>query len=136
MLLQEWYLVHRIELHNHLKQRALETATLYTQCRITEVNLEGACPSVTLDDGRTFKADVLLGADGLHVCISDYQHWFLSDYRPHSNYFVVPNSPEYRPRVSLPISRWQVMLSLAAPHRSIKAICKYYGFCAGYWRVS
>ncbi|KOS46057.1 hypothetical protein ACN38_g3022 [Penicillium nordicum] len=62
----EWYLVHRIELHNHLKQRALETATLYTQCRITEVNLEGACPSVTLDDGRTFKADVLLGADGLH----------------------------------------------------------------------
>ncbi|KAJ5484668.1 Monooxygenase FAD-binding [Penicillium expansum] len=62
----EWYLVHRVELHNHLKQRALETATLHTRCRITEVNVEGACPSVTLDDGRTFKADLLLGADGLH----------------------------------------------------------------------
>ncbi|KAI2699480.1 hypothetical protein CBS147332_8366 [Penicillium roqueforti] len=62
----EWYLVHRVELHNHLKQRALETATLHTGCRITEVNLEGACPSVTLGDGRTFKADLLLGADGLH----------------------------------------------------------------------
>ncbi|KAJ6185249.1 hypothetical protein N7519_006550 [Penicillium mononematosum] len=62
----EWYLVHRVELHNHLKERALETATLHTRCRITQVNLEGTCPSVTLDDGRTFRADLLLGADGLH----------------------------------------------------------------------
>ncbi|CAG8009681.1 unnamed protein product [Penicillium nalgiovense] len=66
LLHEEWYLVHRVELHNHLKQRALETATLHTRCRITQVNLEGICPSVTLDDGRTFKADLLLGADGLH----------------------------------------------------------------------
>ncbi|KAJ5807698.1 Monooxygenase FAD-binding [Penicillium robsamsonii] len=62
----EWYLVHRVELHNHLKQRALETATLHTRCKVTEVNLEGACPSVTLADGRTFQADLLIGADGLH----------------------------------------------------------------------
>lgn len=62
--------MHRVELHNHLKQRALETATLHTRCRITQVNLEGICPSVTLDDGRTFKADLLLGADGLHVWVS------------------------------------------------------------------
>ncbi|OQE35250.1 hypothetical protein PENCOP_c014G00608 [Penicillium coprophilum] len=66
LLHEEWYLVHRVELHNHLKQRALETATLHTRCTVTEVNLEGACPSVTLADGRTFKADLLLGADGLH----------------------------------------------------------------------
>jgi salicylate hydroxylase len=59
--------VHRVELHNHLKKLALETATLHTRCRITEVIVEGTCPSVTLDDGRTFKADLLLGADGLHV---------------------------------------------------------------------
>ncbi|KGO69765.1 Monooxygenase, FAD-binding [Penicillium italicum] len=66
LLHEDWYLVHRAELHNHLKQRALETAKLNTRCRITEVNVEGVCPSVTLDDGRTFKADLLLGADGLH----------------------------------------------------------------------
>ncbi|EKV17002.1 hypothetical protein PDIG_17160 [Penicillium digitatum PHI26] len=67
----EWYLVHRVELHNHLKKLALETATLHTRCRITEVIVEGTCPSVTLDDGRTFKADLLLGADGLHSQIRD-----------------------------------------------------------------
>ncbi|KAJ5496168.1 Monooxygenase FAD-binding [Penicillium fimorum] len=66
LLHEEWYLVHRVELHNHLKKRALETATLHTRCKVTEVNLEGACPSVTLADGRTFKADLLIGADGLH----------------------------------------------------------------------
>ncbi|KAJ5197617.1 hypothetical protein N7449_008096 [Penicillium cf. viridicatum] len=62
----EWYLVHRVDLHNHLKQRAIETATLHTHCRITDINLEGGRPSVTLIDGRTFEADLLLGADGLH----------------------------------------------------------------------
>lgn len=62
--------MHRVDLHNHLKQRAIETATLHTHCRITDINLEGGRPSVTLIDGRTFEADLLLGADGLHVCIS------------------------------------------------------------------
>lgn len=68
-IIQEWYLVHRVELHNHLKQRASETATLHTRCRIIDTNLDVARPSVTLDDGRIFQADLLLGADGLHVCI-------------------------------------------------------------------
>lgn len=67
-MLQEWYLVHRVDLHNHLKKRALETATLHTQCRIITIDISGSRPSVTLDDGRTFEADLLLGADGLHVC--------------------------------------------------------------------
>jgi salicylate hydroxylase len=59
--------VHRVELHNHLKHRASKTATLHTGCKIVDVSLDGAHPSVTLDDGRTFKVDLLLGADGLHV---------------------------------------------------------------------
>lgn len=59
--------MHRVDLHNHLKKRALETATLHTQCKIINVDLDGACPSVTLADGRIFKADLLLGADGIHV---------------------------------------------------------------------
>ncbi|CAG8040348.1 unnamed protein product [Penicillium salamii] len=66
LLRQEWYLVHRVDLHNHLKQRALETATLHLRCKIAEVDIETARPSVTLADGRTFEADLLLGADGLH----------------------------------------------------------------------
>ncbi|OQD62176.1 hypothetical protein PENPOL_c013G08246 [Penicillium polonicum] len=62
----EFYLVHRVDLHNHLKKRALETATLHTQCKIIDADLEGARPSVILDDGRIFNADLLLGADGIH----------------------------------------------------------------------
>lgn len=69
---KEWYLVHRVDLHNHLKQRALETATLHLRCRIAEVDIETARPSVTLADGRTFEADLLLGADGLHVGFSTH----------------------------------------------------------------
>ncbi|KAJ5405126.1 hypothetical protein N7465_006410, partial [Penicillium sp. CMV-2018d] len=63
----EFYLVHRVDLHNHLKKRALETATLHTQCKIIDADLEGAHPSVILEDGRIFNADLLLGADGIHL---------------------------------------------------------------------
>ncbi|KAJ5342927.1 hypothetical protein N7541_012051 [Penicillium brevicompactum] len=62
----EWYLVHRVDLHNNLKNRAIETATLHTQCHIHEVELEGPRPSVRLSDGRSFDGDLLIGADGLH----------------------------------------------------------------------
>ncbi|KAI9039426.1 FAD-dependent oxidoreductase [Aspergillus affinis] len=62
----EWYLVHRVDLHNHLKQRALETATLHLECKITNVDITSSRPSVTLENGRAFECDLLLGADGLH----------------------------------------------------------------------
>ncbi|KAJ5109527.1 hypothetical protein N7456_006202 [Penicillium angulare] len=62
----EWYLVHRVDLHNHLKTRAMETADLHTGCKITSIDVNSSRPSITLDDGRTFEADLLLGADGLH----------------------------------------------------------------------
>lgn len=68
LIRQEWYLVHRVDLHNHLKQRALETATLHLQCKITNIDITSFRPSVTLDNERTFECDLLLGADGLHVC--------------------------------------------------------------------
>ncbi|PLB52241.1 FAD/NAD(P)-binding domain-containing protein [Aspergillus steynii IBT 23096] len=61
----EWYLVHRVDLHNHLKQKALETATLHLECKIVNIDIMSARPSVSLDDGRTFECDLLLGADGL-----------------------------------------------------------------------
>ncbi|KAJ5631911.1 uncharacterized protein N7484_012011 [Penicillium longicatenatum] len=62
----EWYLVHRVDLHNHLKQQALKGAILHTKCTITSINIDATRPSITLDDGRRFEADLLLGADGLH----------------------------------------------------------------------
>ncbi|KAE8150685.1 FAD/NAD(P)-binding domain-containing protein [Aspergillus avenaceus] len=63
----EWYLVHRVDLHNNLKQRLLKTPTpLHTGCTITSVDIDSDRPSVTLDDGRVFTCDLLLGADGLH----------------------------------------------------------------------
>lgn len=44
---------------------ALKTAVLHTGCKIVDVNTED--PRVILDDGREFTADLLLGADGVHV---------------------------------------------------------------------
>ncbi|KAJ5681336.1 uncharacterized protein N7477_001276 [Penicillium maclennaniae] len=61
-----WYLVHRVGLHNALTKRALETATLHTGCTIMRIDLDVRRPSIALDDGRRFEADLLLGADGLH----------------------------------------------------------------------
>ncbi|KAK1141893.1 hypothetical protein N8T08_008406 [Aspergillus melleus] len=61
----EWYMVHRVDLHNHLKQRALDTATLHLECKIIKVDITSSRPSVTLQDGRRFECDILLGADGL-----------------------------------------------------------------------
>lgn len=64
---QEWYLAHRVDLHGDLKKHALEFATLHTGCRIAEIHIDTPRPRVRLEDGRTFEADLLLGADGLHV---------------------------------------------------------------------
>ncbi|KAH0403898.1 FAD/NAD(P)-binding domain-containing protein, partial [Aureobasidium melanogenum] len=66
----EWYLVHRVDLHNKLKSEATSTTRagvpvqLHLACKVTDVDLHNA--SVTLEDGRTFNGDLLLGADGLH----------------------------------------------------------------------
>ncbi|KUL92322.1 hypothetical protein ZTR_02366 [Talaromyces verruculosus] len=62
LLREEWYLVHRVDLHNYLKEVALKTAVLHTGCNVVDVNIEE--PFVVLDDGREFTADLLLGADG------------------------------------------------------------------------
>ena len=65
---QEWYLVHRVDLHNYLKQRAIQTATLHMGCKIVNIDVDSPRPSVTLDNGERHEADLLLGADGLRVC--------------------------------------------------------------------
>lgn len=68
---QEWYLVHRVDLHNKLKSEATSQSRpgvpvqLHLACMVSDVDLINA--SVTLEDGRIFEGDLLLGADGLHV---------------------------------------------------------------------
>lgn len=72
---KEWYLVHRVDLHNKLKSEATSTSRpgapvqLHLACKVTDMDLASA--TVTLEDGRTFTGDLLLGADGLHVSKDD-----------------------------------------------------------------
>ena len=64
-------MVHRVDFHNALKQKAqtcdgaLGPIPLHTSCPVTSVDLEKG--SVTLEDGRQMSADLLIGADGIHV---------------------------------------------------------------------
>lgn len=40
-------------------------ATLYLRTKVVDCNPHK--PSITLDDGRSFEGDLVLGADGVHV---------------------------------------------------------------------
>ncbi|OJJ04459.1 hypothetical protein ASPVEDRAFT_196891 [Aspergillus versicolor CBS 583.65] len=65
----EYYFIHRADLHTALKQQAEKVATIHTGCRIVTVGVSSDNPSVVLDDGQVFAADVLIGADGLHSVV-------------------------------------------------------------------
>ncbi|OJJ57935.1 hypothetical protein ASPSYDRAFT_152819 [Aspergillus sydowii CBS 593.65] len=65
----EYYLIHRADLHTALKQQAQKVAVIHTGCRIVSVGVSSDNPSVVLDDGRVFAADLLIGADGLHSIV-------------------------------------------------------------------
>lgn len=66
-----WLLIHRVHLHEELKRRAQSEdgpgtpVELHTSCRVLEVDTDLA--TAVLENGETFKGDVLLGADGVHV---------------------------------------------------------------------
>lgn len=70
---QPYHLVHRRDLHNLLKSKAIEQAgegtpvTLKLSSRIVDVDHDG--PSIMLDNGERFHGDVVIGADGVHVSI-------------------------------------------------------------------
>ncbi|KAL2788798.1 hypothetical protein BJX66DRAFT_352518 [Aspergillus keveii] len=65
----EYYLVHRADLHGALKARALKTAEIHTGCNIIDIDISADRPAVTLDDGRVFEGDLLVGADGLNSIV-------------------------------------------------------------------
>lgn len=69
--MQPWQLIQRIDLHEGLKAMALDAkgpgvpATLHLRGKV--VACDPHKPSITLEDGRSFEGDLVLGADGLHV---------------------------------------------------------------------
>ncbi|KAJ2977609.1 hypothetical protein NQ176_g4271 [Zarea fungicola] len=64
------YLAHRVDLHNCLKWLATRPegpglpAQIHRRGRVSAYDPSG--PSITLQDGRTISADVVVGADGVH----------------------------------------------------------------------
>ena len=67
-----WLLVHRVNLHDHLKKIATaqegvgKPAGLHTSSKVVE--LDPAVGSITLEDGTVVLADIIVGADGIYVC--------------------------------------------------------------------
>lgn len=66
-----WQLIHRIELHNALKNIARDAkregkpVLIHLQSKVTSVDVEKT--SITLQDGKVVYGDLVLGADGVHV---------------------------------------------------------------------
>jgi len=65
-----WLLAHRVHLHEALKKAATAVegkgwpAELHTSSKVVEVNANNS--SISLEDGRSFQGDVVIGADGVH----------------------------------------------------------------------
>ncbi|KAB8077001.1 hypothetical protein BDV29DRAFT_154088 [Aspergillus leporis] len=93
--------------HNYLKERLLQTAaTLYLGCKITHVNSKGERPSVTLDGGREYTCDLLLGADGVHSMLRNH---------------IVPNHPSPFP-VGKSAFRWLLPTEDLKKHDTTKDV--------------
>jgi 2-polyprenyl-6-methoxyphenol hydroxylase-like FAD-dependent oxidoreductase len=65
-----WQLVHRVRLYEELKRVAVsengagKPAVLHTSSKVTDVATDTGI--ITLENGTTIKADVVLGADGVY----------------------------------------------------------------------
>lgn len=68
-----WLLVHRVNLHEQLKKLATgegegTPAKLHTASKVVEIDPEKG--TLTLENGETSTADVIIGADGVYVCLA------------------------------------------------------------------
>ena len=65
-----WQLMHRVDLHNQLKDLAISTSgsgtpvILHLQCRV--VSVDSGAASLQLADGTTHSGDFIIAADGIH----------------------------------------------------------------------
>ncbi|KAK3394131.1 hypothetical protein B0H63DRAFT_37334 [Podospora didyma] len=73
-----WHLVHRVNLHNELKKLAVSEEAgslgipvkLYTASKVVEINPDEG--TLTLEDGTTHTADMVIGADGIYSTTRRY----------------------------------------------------------------
>lgn len=71
-----WMLVHRVRLHDKLKQVATgrdgkgRPAELHLSSKVLEVDVENA--TITLEGGDKIQADLILGADGIYVSLHSF----------------------------------------------------------------
>jgi hypothetical protein len=71
-------MIHRVDLHEALKKLAVDDegpgkpVSLHLRCKVVSCN--PSRPSVTLEDGRNFEGDLLIGADGVHVSTEHSGH--------------------------------------------------------------
>lgn len=69
-----WQFIHRADLHNGLKQAVTATSgkgkpiTINLNSKVLSVDLEAA--TLTLENGKIYHGDVVIGADGIHVSFS------------------------------------------------------------------
>ncbi|CAK7220654.1 hypothetical protein SBRCBS47491_004261 [Sporothrix bragantina] len=72
---QPWWLAHRIDLHSELRRLAVDAegqgkpAQLHLGCPVAGVNYDVG--EITLKDGTTHKADLIIGADGVHSVLRE-----------------------------------------------------------------
>lgn len=70
-----WQLAHRVALHNKLKETATDeagpgiAAVIRTGNKAVDVDADTG--TVTLEDGNSVTADVVIGADGVYVSAND-----------------------------------------------------------------
>ncbi|KAH7128873.1 FAD binding domain-containing protein [Dactylonectria macrodidyma] len=69
------YFSHRVDLHNELRRLALEPpseelagATLYLSSPVAGIDCENGV--LTLENGRRFQKDLIIGADGIHSVVA------------------------------------------------------------------
>jgi salicylate hydroxylase len=71
-----WFCIHRQDLHDELKRLVLDpegkgpVPVLKLGCKVVGIDVENGV--VELSDGRMFKSDVIIGADGLHSFARTY----------------------------------------------------------------
>ncbi|KAL7271024.1 hypothetical protein RUND412_006239, partial [Rhizina undulata] len=68
-----WQLIHRVDLHNKLKEMAVDPdrngtpVEIHLSSRAVDVDTETA--TITLENGEKHEADVVIGADGVHSAL-------------------------------------------------------------------
>lgn len=79
-----WMLVHRVRLHDRLKQVATadmgdgRPAVLHLSSKVVAIDVDNA--TITLENGDRIQADLILGADGIYVSMRNPTWHLLNPY--------------------------------------------------------